>query len=190
VQAVARDGDRRARKREDVARSPAFRGTARALPQSDHARGGLLATAGLWTNQLSDPPPREAAVDAFVEIVEATASRGVTSVVEFVVTPQRIDALRRLQAAADCLVVLAVSRDAAARAEQRDRADRVLNRPDVLAALGHRSIDDYLAAPEREVIRATLQTEFDLPVLRVRTDDGYDPHVDQVIDWIIDRTRD
>lgn len=156
----------------------------------DHIRGGLLATAGLWTNQLHDPPPREVAVDAFVEIVETTARRGVTSVVEFVVTPQRVEALRRLEAAANCLVVLAAARDTAARAERRDRADALLNRPDVLAALGHRSIDDYLGAPEREVVRATMHTEFDLPLLRIATDGGYDPQLDRIVDWVIDHTRD
>lgn len=155
----------------------------------DQVRGGLLATSGLWTNQLHDPPPREASVETLVEIVEMTARRGVTSVLEFVVTPLRLGALRRLEAAADCLVILAVCRDAAARAERRDRADPLLHRPEVLAALGHQSIDQYLSAPEREVIRATIQNEFHLPLLRVATDDGYDPRLDEVVDWIVDQTR-
>jgi hypothetical protein len=34
-----------------------------------------------------------------------------------------------------------------------------------------------------------MQTEFDLPTLVVRTDDGYDPHLDGIVDWIVDQTR-
>lgn len=155
----------------------------------DHVRGGLLATAGLWTNQLRDPSPREAAVEAFVAIVETTARLGVTAVLEFVVTPQRLDALRRLEAAANCLVILAVALDAADRADRRDRADPLLNRPEVLEALGHQSIADYLTVPERERVRATMQSEFDLPLLRVATDNGCDPPLGTIVDWIIDQTR-
>ena len=155
----------------------------------DHVRGGLLATAGMWTNQLRDPPPREAAVATLVEVVETAASRGVTSVLEFVVTPQRLEALRRLEEAANLLVILTHCRDAATRAELRDRADPLLRRPDVMAALGHGSIDEYLSVPEREVIRTTMLTDFDLPLLRVATDDGYVPDVAQVVDWIMDQTR-
>jgi predicted kinase len=155
----------------------------------DSVRGGLLATSGLWTNQLSAPPPREAAVDAFVEVVETAARLGISSVVEFVVTPQRVDALHRLEAAARCLVIVAAARDAAARAEHRDRADPMLSRPEVLEALGHRSVDDYLQAPERELVRRTMYKDFELPLLRVATDDGYEPALETIVDWIIDQTR-
>jgi len=155
----------------------------------DHVRGGHLATAGVWTGQLHGAPEREAAVETLLELVETAARCGVTSILELVVTPQRLEALRRLEAAAECLVVLAVCRNAAARAERRDRADPLLSRPEVLDALGHRSIDEYLSAPEREAIRTTKQSEFDLPLLRVATDDGYAPHLDEVVSWIIDHTR-
>ena len=39
----------------------------------DDVRGGLYATAGLWTDDVHDHPPREAAVEAFVEILETAA---------------------------------------------------------------------------------------------------------------------
>ena len=55
----------------------------------DQVRGGVLATSGLWTNQLRNPAAREAAVDTLVEIVEAAARSGITMVVELVVTPSR-----------------------------------------------------------------------------------------------------
>jgi MoxR-like ATPase len=155
----------------------------------DQVRGGQLATAGLWRDDVRDPVPREAAVGALVDAVESLAGHGVTSVVEFVVTPGRVDAFRRLEAAARCLVVVTSAAGAQARADRRDRADPFLRRPDVLAALGHRSIEDYLTAPERDEVRATMQAEFDHPLLPVATDDGYDPPITAVVDWIVDRTR-
>ena len=154
----------------------------------DQVRGGMLGTAGLWTNDLHDTPPREAAVDALVDIVEAAARRGVSLVLELVVTPERRDALRRIEAAANCLVVLTNARDAAARAERRDRVDPLLSRPNVLSALGQDSMDAFLRSPLREAVRSTTQADFDLPTLRVSTDDGYAPHVGQVVDWIVEQT--
>jgi hypothetical protein len=97
--------------------------------------------------------------------------------------------MRRLEAASDCVVVLTVCDDARSRADQRDRADPLLNRPEVLAALGHPSIEAYVDAPERERIRDRLQTDFDLPRLQVTTNDGYDPPLPRIVDWVIGRHR-
>jgi predicted kinase len=155
----------------------------------DAVRGGLLATAGMWTDEGRPLPDRERAVEALLQIVERTAGLGVSAVLEFVVFCERREALRRLEAAGRCLVVRTECADAAARAGQRDRGDVLLQRPDVLRALGHDSIDDYLRAPQREIVRAGMVTEFDLPLLPVRTDDGYDPPLDEVVEWIVDRTR-
>jgi predicted kinase len=155
----------------------------------DQIRGGLLATAGLWTNDLVDPPPREAAVGTFVAVVTAASTAGVSLVAEFVVTPERQEDFAAIEAAAKVIVVLAISNDSAARAEQRDGNDPLLRRPEVLASLGHESTDDYLAGTERALVAATAETDFDLPLLRVRTDDGYDPPLDKIVDWIINQTR-
>jgi predicted kinase len=155
----------------------------------DAVRGGLLATAGLWTGEGRPLPEREAAVETFLRMVERMTELGVSAVIELVVFRDRRDALRRLEAAARCLVVRTGCTDAAARAEQRDRGDVLLRRPDVLRALGHDSIDGYLRAPHREVLRAGMVTGFALPLLPVRTDDGYDPPLDEILDWVIDRTR-
>jgi riboflavin biosynthesis pyrimidine reductase len=38
------------------------------------------------------------------------------------------------------------------------------------------------------VVAAGMTVDFDLPTLTVRTDDGYYPALDQVVDWVIDRT--
>jgi predicted kinase len=155
----------------------------------DDVRGGLQATAGMWTNQVHTPSPREAAVEAFVQIVETSVSLGVSAVLEFIVTPDRADGWRRLQAAANCLVVLAECTEARNRADSRDRDDLLLNRPSVLEALGHDSIKNYIRGPERDLVRVGMQTEFDLPLLRVVTDDGYEPPLPDIIDWVIDQTR-
>jgi predicted kinase len=155
----------------------------------DAVRGGLLATAGLWTDEGRPLPDRERAVEALLQIVERTAALGVSAVLELVVFGERRAALRRLEDVGRCLVVRTECAGAAARAEQRDRDDVLLRRPEVLRALGHGSIEDHLRAPQREVVRAGMVSEFDLPLLPVRTDDGYDPPVEAVVDWIIDRTR-
>jgi hypothetical protein len=155
----------------------------------DHVRGGLLATAGLWGGALvgATRPPREVAVDAFVEILEVAAGRGVTVVAEFLVTPQRVEAMRRLEAAFDCVVLLTSADDARARADRRDRNDPLLNRPEVLDALGYRSIDEYVAAPERERVRLEMQIDVALPLLRVATDEGYEPALDGIVGWVIEQ---
>jgi predicted kinase len=154
----------------------------------DDIRGGLLATAGLWTNQIREPSHREDAVEALVEIVEASARLGVSSVIEFIVTPERGEAFRRLEAVANCLVVLTTCADGRGRADRRDRADPLLNRQSVLDALGHESIDDYIGGPERDRVAAAMQTEFDLPLFRVATDDGYEPPLSDIVEWIIEQT--
>lgn len=155
----------------------------------DDVRGGQYATAGLWSNQVEAPVPREEAVEAFVRIIETAAEHNVSMVIEFVVLPDRVAAFTRIQAAADCLVVLCVCAEAHARLEQRVRADPLLNRPEVLVALGRPSIDDYLLDPERALVATTMQTEFALPTLEVRTNRGYDPPLETVVEWIVDQTR-
>ena len=30
-----------------------------------------------------------------------------------------------------------------------------------------------------------MLTEFEVPTLEVRTDDGYDPSLDEIVDWVI-----
>ncbi len=157
----------------------------------DHVRGGMLATAGLWTNEVRSPAPREIAVEAFVQLVEGAAGLGISAVIEFVVFRDRVEALERLVAAAGVLVIHAQCEDAAARADRRDLVDPLLNRPTVLAALGHASVDAFLRATvdQRDIVRNGMQNEFALPTLTVRTDDGYDPQLPEILDWIVEQTR-
>lgn len=167
--------------------------TALRLPllSRDDVRGGQLATVGLWHGRIGDAPARETALDAFVTIVEGMARLGVTAIVELLVTPGRAGAFRRLQQVADVVVIHTEAADAAARAEQRDRHDPLLARAEVLGALGHDSIDDYLDDPERARIRSASESEpeLDVPLLRVRTDEGYDPPINDIVEWILVRRR-
>lgn len=157
----------------------------------DHVRAGLLATAGLWTNEMTEMPPREAAVEAFTRLVEAIAALGISAALEFVVMPDRVSAMRRIEAAGNCVVVRTECEGAAERAQQRDLAEPLLNRRDVLAALGYESVAGYVddQADHGGVVRTAMQTEFDLPLLAVRTDDGYDPSLPSIVDWIVAQTR-
>lgn len=155
----------------------------------DAVRGGMLATAGIWRGELATRQPRETAVEAFVQIVETMARTGTSAVVELVVSGGRDSALRRLTEAANCLVVLLEATDARTRAEKRDHADPLLNRPGVVEALGFATIDDFINQPQGDHVRATMRTEFDLPTLRVRSDDGFEPALPSIVEWVVDQTR-
>lgn len=157
----------------------------------DQVRGGQLATDGIWTNTMANPSPRERAVDALTAMVEATARAGVSAVVEFVVFGSRREAFARFEDVANVLVVRAECADARERARRRDLADPLLNRPEVLAALGYDSVAAYLdgATSEGDRVRDEMVHEFDLPLLSVRTDDGYEPSLDAIADWVVDQTR-
>jgi hypothetical protein len=133
---------------------------------------------------------RSDAVEAFLQLVEKAADLGISAVLEFIVFRDRPESLERLTAVADCVVVLAFATDAPARADQRDLADPLLNRASVVAALGHPSVESYIAGPGREIVRSGMVTNFELPTLTVRTDDGYNPPLEHVMEWVIDRTND
>jgi hypothetical protein len=159
------------------------------LLSRDDVRWGIYGTAGLWTNDMRQSAPPDEAVEAFLQIVEKAAGLGVSAVLDFIVFRDCPDSLARLEAVANCLVVLVVALDSLRRADQRDLADPLLRRSSVLSALGHASVESYIDGPGREVVRARTQTEFQLPVLTVQTDSAYDPPLAQIVDWVIDRTR-
>jgi hypothetical protein len=135
-------------------------------------------------------PERDDAVEAFLQLVEKAAALGISAVLEIIVFRDRPESLGRLQALADCVVIVATAADARDRADRRDRADPLLNRRSVLEALGHPTVESYLAGTGREAVLAGMTTDLDLPTLTVRTDDGYDPALDQVVEWVIERTGD
>lgn len=155
----------------------------------DDVRWGLRATAGLWTNDMHSTDDRGDAVEAFLQLVEKAAALGISAVLEFIVLRDRPESLERLTAVADCVIVVATATDARARAARRDLADPLLSRPSVLAALGHPTVESYIAGPGGEIVRSGMVTDFALPTMTVHTDDGYDPPLPQVVEWVIDRTQ-
>lgn len=149
----------------------------------DDVRGGLFFTAGSWTEAPVDVPSAESAVEAFLALVETFAGRGVSCVVEYVVRTDRADDLERLTRAADCVVVRTECSDPVERLVERNRTDRLLGRGPVLDALGFDSIDEHTADMLRrmEQVRAEMRTRFEMPTLEVRTDDGFDPALDEIV---------
>ena len=151
----------------------------------DDVRGGMFLTAGAWTGSPFQVPDALEAVDAFLGIVEAMAAAGVSCVVEYVVRRARPQDLDRLTAVGDCVVIVTSCPDASERVARRNVADRLLTQDGVLDALGFVSIDDHTAAAVTRAneVRDAMRTEFDLPVLHVRTDAGYHPGLEEIIDF-------
>jgi predicted kinase len=153
----------------------------------DDVRGGLFLTAGAWSARPRRVPTADEAVEAFLRIVEATAGLGVSCIAEYVVRRARPGDLRRLTTVADCRVVHTWCRDAPARLARRNAADRLLNRRPVLDALGYSTIDAHTSAAVdgARSVTGDMRTDFEVPVLRVNTDDGYEPGLDAVIDFLV-----
>lgn len=152
----------------------------------DDVRGGMFLTAGAWTGSPFQVPDALEAVDAFLGIVEAMAAAGVSCVVEYVVREARPQDLDRLTAVGDCVVLMTSCREASERVARRNMADRLLAQDGVLDALGFASIDDHTAAVVARAadVREAMRTEFDVPVLHVRTDGPYRPGLDLVIEFV------
>jgi predicted kinase len=153
----------------------------------DDVRRGLFFTAGAWSTRPGRVPTSDESVETFLRIVETTASLGVSCIVEHVVRQHRPAAVERLLSAADCLVVITECRDPLERFARRHRGDPLLNRQPVLDALGYANIDDHTSAAVERMrsIAAAMRVDFGVPTLRVRTDDGYEPGLDAIVDFVI-----
>jgi hypothetical protein len=152
----------------------------------DDVRRGLFFTNGAWTDHPGHVPTSEETVDTFLHVLEATTSLGVSCIVEYVVRRDRPADLRRITAAGDCVVVLAECRDSLGRFARRHSGDQLLNRQPVLEALGYTAIEDHTRdtlARMRSVPRE-MRTRFDLPVLPVNTDEGYDPTLEAIVAFV------
>lgn len=143
----------------------------------DEVRGGLFFTEGAWSERPLCVPAADEAVEAMLRIVETSAGLGVSCLVEYVVRSERPRDLARIEAAATCVVIQTWCADALARCVDRDRADRLLNRQPVLDILGYETMLDRTtsAMARMRSVGSEMRTDFDLPTLRVNTDDGYTP---------------
>src|SRR4029453_16500800 len=59
----------------------------------------------------------------------------------------------------------------------------------VLAALGYEGIDEHVtqATAHMAAVTAQMRTAFDFPVLAVSTDDGYDPSIPEIVEFVARR---
>jgi len=156
----------------------------------DDVRGGLFFTAGAWSEHPGSVPSAVDAVGTFLRLVESMAGLGVSCVAEHVVRRDRPRDLERITTAANCVVVQTWCEDAPTRLARRTREDRLLRRKQVLATLGYQSIDEHMANVERRMakIAREMRTDFDLPLLRVNTDRGYAPGLDEIVAFVAEST--
>ena len=156
----------------------------------DDVRRGLFLTNGAWTDRPGPVPSADEAVEAFLRILESTAALGVSGIVEYVVRRGRPADLRRIVAAGACVVVRTECHDPLARVADRERDDRLLARRPVLDALGHATAEDRTSAALARMrsVAGEMQTEFAVPLLTVRTDDGYTPNLDAILDFALTGT--
>jgi predicted kinase len=157
----------------------------------DEVRRGLFFTTGAWSARPGRVPTSDESVETFLRMVETTASLGVSCIVEYVARRHRPADVERLRAAADCIVVITECRDHLERFAGRHRADPLLNRQPVLDALGYATVDDHTSAAVERMrsVAGAMRVDFGVPTLRVRTDDGYDPGLDAIVDFVITRPR-
>lgn len=153
----------------------------------DQIRRGLYVTAGLWDATPPDPvPTRRAAPETFLQVLESTASLGVSAIAECVFARDDPTAFDRVSAVADCSVIVTHSAHASERFQTRQMSDRLIGGGPVLEALGFASIKDHTAdAVDRmRTLTAGMRTEFDAPTLTVTTDEGYDPPLEDIVAFI------
>jgi hypothetical protein len=138
----------------------------------DQVRRGLYLTSG-------EAPSADEAVQVFLRLVEVMVGDGVSCIVEYVVRAAQPEHLERLTGIADCVVIETWCADAPARRRQRDLADPLL--------AGQPEEAEQERAERMARVTESMQRSFDLPVLRVRTDDGYDPPLEAVVDFAVAR---
>jgi hypothetical protein len=155
----------------------------------DDVRTGIYFTAGGWGDRPGPPPARDDATRTFLSLVETMAGLGVSCVVEYVIRDDRPEDLERITRVAHCVGVWTWCDDAPARGAAREQADLLLRRPAVLAALGYRAIDEHVAQATTHMaaVTAQMRTAFDFPVLPVCTDDGYDPPMPEIVEFVARR---
>lgn len=153
----------------------------------DDVRRGLFFTAGAWTDRPGRVPTSEESVETFLRMLEITASLGVSCVVEYVLGQDRPVDLQRLTAAGECVVIRTECHGALERFAGRHTGDRLINRQPVLDTLGYGTVADHTAdaLTRMRSVAAQMRTDFDLPVLTVRTDDGYDPELEVILAFVI-----
>lgn len=153
----------------------------------DDMRGGMALTAGAWRGTLEQLPPGDAAVDAFLDVVEVTLRHGVSCVAEYVFRSSRPRDLERVLAAGDAVVIVTQCSESEPRLIERNQSDRLVANPAVLRAAGAASVDEHTAAVVERMRRVGLEmlTQFPVPTLTVDTTAGYDPGFETILEFAV-----
>lgn len=148
----------------------------------DDVRGGLLFTAGAWSDRLERIPPGDEAVEAFLGAVEHLMTSGVSCIVEYVIRRDRPDDFDRIAALGDCVVIVTSCNDPMERVRTRNLTDRLVSSPPVLEAAGYSSIEQHTEAVVTRMrsVADNMRVRFPVPILMVDTDDGYRPSLDDI----------
>ena len=152
----------------------------------DDVRGGLLFSAGAWSDSLEAIPSSDEAVALFLDLVEMMLDRRVSCVVEYVVRRHRPNDLDRLLAAGDCVVVKTECSDPTQRFVDRNLYDRLISNPAVLDAIGHETVESHteVATERMRQVEGEMVDQFPVPTLTVDTDDGYEPPIDDIVQFV------
>lgn len=155
----------------------------------DDVRGGLLMTAGAWSESMHSLPSGDEAVAVFLSTAEALLGSGVSCVLEYVVRRHRPEDLDRLTAIADVRIVETVCADPLHRVRARNLADPLIAQSAVLAAAGFATVAEHTEAMVKRMERVIeeTRTEFVVPVLRVRTDGPPDPPLQTIVNFVVEQ---
>lgn len=156
----------------------------------DRFRTGLFFALGGWSEEPERVPSRKESIDVFLEAVEMLVARRVSVVADYVLPREGFPKGCRIPHIAECVIVETSTPVATDRYLNRLRDDPFFNRPAVLRALGHSSIEDALAE------RSAGASEFgprlfdvgntDLRTLTVDTTDGYVPRFEEIVEFVLD----
>jgi hypothetical protein len=156
----------------------------------DDVRGGLLFSAGAWSESVERIPSAEEAVELFLRTVEALTEGGASCVVEYVVRANRPADLERLMVAGDCVAIKLHSERAEARMVERNRNDPLIANQALLVAAGFDSVEAHTTAAiaRMQQVERDMRVHFPFPLLHVDTTDGYVPPLDEVVEFAKDRS--
>ncbi len=157
----------------------------------DRLRTGLFFALGGWSEEPEAVPSRKESIDVFLEAVELLLARRVSVVADYVLLREGFPKGCRIPHLAKCVIVETSTPCATDRYLNRLRNDPFLNRPAVLRALGHSSIDDALT--ERSAGASAIgPLLFDvantgLRTVTVDTTDGYVPSFEEIVEFVLER---
>jgi hypothetical protein len=147
----------------------------------------MTMTAGAWRDTLEQLPASDAAVDAFLNIVELSLRRGVSCIAEYVFRSHRPGDLERVRTAGDAVVIITTCSDPRPRLVERNAVDRLIALPGVLRAAEASSVAEHTAAmvERMRAVELEMMTRFPVPTLTVDTTDQYEPGLNAIVNFAV-----